>query len=191
MSPKRKPVHKTSLVKKEFSIDLTLLGNRQLFLYDVVDEDSAPVIIKAMYALDTINHNPIMVYLNTPGGSCSDGLAIIDAMKTVESPIVTIISNEVCSMGGHISVAGNKRVCYPNSVWMAHDMATYMEDYSGKIRDRAKFLEKYYKILEENLRKHTKLSEKELKKARDGELWLFAEEMLEKGIVDEILPYGK
>lgn len=187
MAPKRKPSHKTRLVKNEFDIDLTLLGNRQLFLYDVVHEESSLKLIKSLYALDTVNNKPIMLYLNTPGGSCSDGLAIIDAIKTIESPVVTVITNEVCSMGGHISVVGNKRICYPNSVFMAHDMATYMEDYSGKIRDRARFLEKYYKILEENLRNHTNLSEKELKQARNGELWLFADEMLAKGIVDEIL----
>jgi ATP-dependent Clp protease protease subunit len=188
MNPKkRKPAHKTSLVKKEFDIDLTLLGNRQLFLYDAVDEDSSLKIIKALYALDTLNTKPIMLYLNTPGGHCSDGLSIIDAIKTITSPVVTIITNEVCSMGGHISVAGNKRACYENSVWMAHDMASYVEDYSLKIKDRAEFLEKYYNILEENLRKHTKLSDKEIEKARVGELWLFADDMLEKGIVDEII----
>lgn len=191
MAPKRKPSHKTSLVKQEFDVDLTLLGNRQIFLFNTVDEDSSVKIIKTLYALDTLNHNPVMIYLNTPGGSCSDGLAIIDAIKTIESPVVTIITNEVCSMGGHISIAGNKRVCYPNSVWMAHDMSSYVEDYSLKIYDRAKFLENYYKILEENFRKHTKLNNAEIKKARVGELWLFANEMLEKGIVDEILPYGK
>lgn len=190
MKPKRKPVHKTSLVKKEFDIDLTLLGNRQLFLYDVVDEDSSVKIIKALYALDTVNHNPIMLYLNTPGGSCSDGMAIIDAMRTIESPIVTIITNEVCSMGGHISVAGNKRVCYPNSVWMAHDAAGYSEDYFLKMKDRVKFYENYYDVvLNPNLKKYTKLTDEELLKARVGELWLFADEMLEKGIVDEVLSY--
>jgi len=191
MSPKRKPIHKTSLVKKEFDIDLTLLGNRQLFLYDVIDEESAPKIIKALYALDTLNHNPIMLYLNTPGGNCSDGLAIIDAMKTIESPVVTIITNEVCSMGSHISVSGDKRVCYENSVWMAHDMSTSMEDYSGKLKYRAKFLEEYYELLEENLRKHTNLTEKELKLARDGELWFFSNAMLDKNIVDEIIVHKK
>lgn len=187
MSPKRKPKHKTSLVKKEFDINLTLLGNRQLFLYDVVDEESSVKLIKSLYALDTMNHNPIMLYLNTPGGHCSDGLAIIDAMRTIESPVVTVITNEVCSMGGHISVAGNKRVCYESSVFMAHDMSSYVEDYSLKIHDRAKFLEKYYSILEKNLKKYTKLTPTDLKKARVGELWLFADEMLDKGIVDEII----
>lgn len=187
MTSKRKPAHKTHLIKKEFDVDLTLLTNRQLFLFDEVNEETSTQIIKALYALDTVNKNPIMLYLNTPGGSCSDGLAIIDAMRTIESPVVTIITNEVCSMGGHIAVAGNKRVCYQNSIFMAHDMSTYMEDYSGKIKYRANFLEEYYKILENNLKKYTKLNTEELKLARDGELWLFAPQMLEKGIVDEIL----
>lgn len=191
MKSKKRPITKTRIIKQEFDINLTLLGNRQLFLHEVIDEETAPKIIKALYALDTINHKPIMLYLNTPGGSCSDGLAIIDAMKTIDSPVVTIITNEVCSMGGHISIAGDKRVCYENSVFMAHDMSTYMEDYSGKIKYRARFLEKYYDLLEENLRKHTKLTEKELKLARDGELWLFADEMLSKGIVDEIILHKK
>lgn len=187
MNPKRKkPAHRRSLIKQEFDVDLTLLENRQLFLFEVINEDSAIRIVKSLYALDAVNNNPIMLYLNTPGGSCSDGLAIIDAMRTIDSPVVTIITNEVCSMGGHIAINGNKRVCYPNSVFMAHDMATYMDDYSGKIKDRAIFLEKYYALLEDNLKKNTKLSAEELLQARNGELWLFADEMKRKGIVDEI-----
>ena len=91
-------------------------------------------------------------------------------------------------MGGHISVAGNKRVCYSKSVFMAHDAAGYIEDYFTKIRDRAKFYEEYYdRVLNSNLKKYTKLTDEELLQARNGELWLFAEEMLEKGIVDEII----
>lgn len=186
MSLRKKPSYKTSHIKKEFDIELTLLGNRQLFLYDIIDEESSIKIIKSLYALDAVNHNPIMLYLDTPGGSCSDGMAIIDAMRTIESPVVTIISNQVCSMGGHISVAGNKRICYPSSVCMMHDITTYMEDYSGKIKYRAEYLEKYYTLLEQNLKKYTKLTNTDLQKARNGELWLFAEEMLEKGVVDEI-----
>jgi len=170
----------------EYKIDDILLKNRQLFLYDVIDEESSIQIIKSLYALDSINHKPIMMYLNSPGGHCSDGLSIIDTMRTIESPVVTIITNQVCSMGGHISIAGNKRVCYPNSVFMAHDMSTGMIDYSGKIRDRAKYLEKYYALLENNLKKYTKLTAEQIQQARNGELWLFSHDMLKYGIVDEI-----
>ena len=186
-NPRRKPAKKKRVIKQEFDVDLTLLQNRQLFLFEDINEKSSKKIIKKLYALDTINSKPIMMYINSPGGSCSDGFAIIDAMKTVRSPIVTIISNEVCSMAGHISVNGDHRVCYENSIFMAHDMASYVEDYSLKIRDRADFLETLYQLLENNLKKHTKLSSEELLKSRTGELWLFADDMLKKGIVDEIL----
>lgn len=188
MKPKkRKPAYKKRLPKHEFDVDLTLLKNRQLFLHQEINDDSARQINKHLFALDTLNHDPIMLYIDSPGGSCSAGLSIINAMKTVDSPIVTIINSEVCSMGGQISVAGDKRVCYENSVWMAHDASTYMEDYFGKIEDRAPFLKKYKKLLDDNLRKHTKLTEAEIRRAKNGELWLFADAMLEKGIVDEII----
>jgi ATP-dependent Clp protease protease subunit len=191
MKSKRKPAYKKTVPKQEFDVDLTLLKNRQIFLQEEINDKTAIDINKKLFALDTLNHNPIMLYIDSPGGSCSAGLSIINIMKTIDSPVVTIINSEVCSMGGHISIAGDKRVCYSNSVFMAHDMSTYMEDYSGKIKHRAKFLEKYYDLLEENLRKHTNLTEKELRQARDGELWLFADEMLDKGIVDEIILHDK
>ncbi len=188
MKPKkRKPVYKKSAPRQEFDIEQTLLKNRQLFLYDHVDDDSILKLCKQLYALDTVNHDPIMLYINSGGGSCSAGLALINTMKTIDSPVVTIINEEVCSMGGHISVAGDKRVCYEDSVFMAHDAATYIEDYFGKIEDRAEFLKKYKKLLDDNLRRHTNLSEAQLKRAKNGELWLFSEEMLEFGIVDEII----
>lgn len=187
MRKKKEPAYKNRTDKQEFDVELTLLKNRQLFLNDGITNESVTKQIKAMFALDTINHYPIMLYINSGGGSCTAGFALINAMKTVDSPIVTIINSEVCSMGGHISVAGNHRTCYEDSVFMAHDPATYMEDYFGKIKYRARFLERYFDIIEANLRRHTKLSDEELLLARHGELWLVADEMLEKGIVDEII----
>lgn len=188
MAPKkRKPAKKNKLVKQEFDVEQTLLKNRQIFLFDTIDEDSAKKIVKHIYALDTLNNDPIHLYINSPGGSCTDGFAIIDAMNTVKSPVVTIITNEVCSMAAHISSAGDLRVCYENSVWMIHDMTAGVEDYSGKIKYRAKYLEKYYELLENNIRINTDLTEKEIKLARNGELWFFADDMLEKNIVDEVI----
>lgn len=190
MNPKKRTPasKKKKFIKFDFDVDQTLLKNRQIFdLYDSIDEDSAKKTIKKLYALDTINHNPIHLYINSGGGCCSSGMAIINAMKTVKSPVVTIIE-EVCSMGGHISVAGDKRVCYESSVWMAHDAQGDAEDYFQKMIARADFCKKYYdKVLEKNLRDHTKLTESDLKKAKNQELWLFPDDMLKKGVVDEII----
>ncbi len=187
MAPRRKPAHRKSLIKEEFDVNLTLLGNRQLFLFDDINDSSAVGTVKKMYALDTVNQNPIMLYINSGGGSASAGLSIMNAMRTIDSPIVTVISGEVCSMGTYIAMAGNKRVCYEDSSWMAHDLTDFVEDTSQKIIDRAAYLKVFCKIMSDKLRKYTNLSEKEIEKARNGELWLTADELLDKGIVDEII----
>ena len=191
MSPRKRPAKKARMIKQEFDVDLTLLANRQLFLQEEIDEETSQRINKHLFALDTVSHKPIMIYIDSPGGSCSSGISIINAMKTIESPVVTIIIGEACSMAGQISIAGNKRSCYENSVWMVHDRATYMEDYFAKIKDRAKFLDEYDKLLEKHLREHTKLTDKEIKRSKNGELWLFSEDMINKGIVDEIILHSK
>lgn len=188
---KRKPATKIRIIKREFDVDLTLLANRQLFLQEEIDEDSAQKINKHLFALDTVNHKPIMLYIDSLGGCCSAGFSIINTMKTIESSVITIINGEASSTAGSIAISGNKRVCYENSSWMAHDVETEFEGPSMKFKDRAKYIEKYYQLIEINLRQHTKLTEKELKKARNGELWLFADDMLDKGIVDEIIVHEK
>ena len=118
----------------------------------------------------------------------SAGFALINVMQKVKSKIITIVNSEACSMASMIAIAGNERWITPNGVIMFHDMAGGIGgDYSLKVKDRAIFLEKYYKLLENHMKKHTKLSIKEIRKARIGELWLFADECLKKGVVDKII----
>jgi len=191
MSPKRKPAHRKSLVKNEFDVDLTVLGNRQIFLFEEVTQALAKKIIKQLYALDTLNHNPIMLYINSEGGNCACGLAIINAMRTIESPVVTIITGEASSIAAHISVSGNKRVAYADGVWFEHSLDTYFEGNAAKLNNHNDFIKKYKKLLNDNLRLYTNLTELDIKKIDIEDMYLYAEEMLDIGIVDEILPYGK
>lgn len=165
-----------------------LFKSRNVFLSEGVTDKTADVIIKQLLALDEIKVAPIKFWLNSPGGSCCAGLAIIEVMKQIKSKVITIINSEVCSMGGHISVAGDERWIVPTGVFMAHDMAGGIGgDYSLKVKDRAIFMEQYYSLLENNLRKHTNLSEEQLLRARTGELWLFASDCIQYGVVDKIL----
>lgn len=174
--------------KKEIDVEQLMLRERAIFIYENITNKSALDIIKKIKALDSINHKPIHIWINSRGGSCSAGFALINIFKTVESKIVTIINAEVCSMASHISIAGDVRLIVPNGVAMFHDMAGGIGgDYSLKVRDRAEYLEKYYQLLDKHMRKYTKLSEKELKQARTGELWLFAEDCVKKGVVDKII----
>jgi len=174
--------------KPEIVIDQILLNQRELFLYDSVTQESAQKLIKEIIVLDSKKHAPINLWINSPGGNVTAGLAIINIMKSVKSKITTIVNSEACSMASQISIVGDKRIITANGFWMAHDMSGGITgDYLGKVKYRAKYLEKLFDVLEEDYKKYTKLTKKDLEIARNGELWLNAEQCLEKGIVDKIL----
>lgn len=185
MFNKKKKVEKV-IVK--IDIAQLMLKERNIFIYGTIQDKTILPVIQTIYALDSISHKPINLWLNSCGGSCNTGLALINVIRMVKSKIITIVNSEVCSMGAHISIAGNERLIVPNGVVMFHDMSGGITgDYSLKVKDRAKYVEKYYQLLEANIRKYTKLSEKEIRKARTGELWLFAKDCIKKGVADKII----
>jgi ATP-dependent protease ClpP protease subunit len=110
-------------------------------------------------------------------------------MKIISSPVVTIISGEASSVASHISIAGDKRVCYEDAVWFDHKLKTYFEGGSSQLDNHNDFIKKYKKLFNDQLRTYTKLTEADIKKVDSEDLYLYADEMLEKGIVDEIILY--
>lgn len=189
--PKKK-LQKRNVCNK-FDVDQELLFGKQVFLYGVIDDTLVKHVVKKLLALDRIfsrekNPSPITLWINSPGGSVLSGLALIDTMQALRTPVVTVVSGHACSMAGLIAVCGASRVITKNSIWMAHDMSGGVSsDYATKVVDRAEFVKWAQSKIFEILRKHTKLSEKELDKARHGELWLDAEECRIKGVVDVIV----
>jgi len=180
---------KKKKVKSEIKIDDILLKHRRLFLYGIVDDKKMEQLTKSILVLEGLSKTkPIYLYINSPGGSVSDGFALINTIKLIKCPVYTIINGEACSMGGLISIAGTKRYITKNAFWMSHDMrGGIWGDYSGKVEYRAEFIKKCWKMIEDHLKQHTKLTNKEIEIARNGELWLSPEECLEKGIVDKLL----
>ena len=172
----------------EIKIEDVLLKDRKLFLYNEVKAENMEKIVKQLFVLDKLNHKPIYLYINSPGGSVSDGFSLINSIKLLKSLVITIITGEACSMGGLISIAGNKRFMTKNSFWMGHDMrGGIWGDYSGKVEHRAEYIKKCWKMIENHLREYTKLTNKDLEQLRNGELWLSPEECLEKKIIDKII----
>jgi ATP-dependent Clp protease protease subunit len=174
------------------NIDDSILKTREVYLYDHINEKSVLKLIKEIKTLDAINKKPIKLWINSPGGTTVDGLALINIIRSLQSKIITIINGEACSMASQISVAGDMRYMYENSWWMAHDMKGGINgDYTGKVIYRAKWLEQHYQYLIDSYRKFTKLTDKDLELAKNGELWLNAEQCLKKGIIDKILKTGE
>lgn len=184
-------INKKQIIKKEppeFKPNDILIKNRELFLYEEVTEASVTRLIKEIKALDYVNHNPITLWINSPGGSTTNGLALINVMRAIKSQIITIINTQAASMASQIAVAGNVRKMAHNGWLMIHDMSGGISsDYSGKIKYRAQWIERHYKNLEDIYKRFTKLTNEDLEIARNGELWLDAKECLEKSIVDEII----
>jgi len=183
----KKNPNRKSIYKEELKIDQILLHHRQVFLTGEIDEEKAHNIVTTLTALDAYRKAPIVIWINSPGGSIYDGFAIIDSMLSIGSPVVTVVQGKACSMAAIISIFGDKRYISKNSVWMAHDVACGNWDYVTKVKDRFANSEKLQSKAFTMLRDNTKLTEQDLEKARHGELWLDAEECLKKGIVEEII----
>lgn len=162
---------------------------RYILLYDEINSMSADMVVSKLRGMDIINHKPIYLEINSPGGSVPDGMSIINTMEHIKSKVITIISGQACSMAALISICGDKRLIYSNSYWMQHSTSDIVGDYVQYIKDRTRFLCEFEHRTEKILKIHSKLSDNDIMKIRTGELWLNSEECLKKGVVDEIIDY--
>ena len=173
----------------EVDIDRILWIERQLFLFDEsIDNKVALRLIKQLKALNYVNDKtPITIWINCYGGQCDAGLSIIDAIQKSKAPIATWISGVACSMASLISIVGDARIMYKHAVWMSHPTKVGQTDYVPFIKDRMISHNIWQKTKLTLLKKHTKLTKKEITKVLSGEMWLTAQQCLKKGIIDKIV----
>jgi len=163
--------------------------SRHILLYDEINNASSDVVCSKLRAMDILNHKPIKLEINSGGGSVADGMSIINTIEHIASPVITIISGQVCSMAALISICGDRRLIYANSYWMQHSTSDIVGDYINYIKDRTKFLCEFEHRTEKMLKNRTKLTNGDIMKIRTGELWLSADQCLQKGTVDEIISF--
>jgi ATP-dependent Clp protease protease subunit len=161
--------------------------NRYILLYDEINNMSSDIVCSKLRAMDILNHKPIYLEINSPGGSVPDGMSIINTIEHIKSPVVTIISGQACSMAALISICGDYRLIYSNSYFMQHSSSDIVGDYINYIKDRTKFLCEFEHRTEKILKLKTKLTNNDILKIRTGELWLNADQCLTKGIVEKII----
>lgn len=178
----------TSFKKLQYEIDVNqlLLHSRQLHLTGHVSEKVTQPLIDQIMTLQLISDEPIILWINSPGGYCTDGFALVDTIRMSKVPIYTIVRGQACSMAAVISVSGHYRYITENSWWMAHDVFGGGLDYAEKIKERINYTLELQKQVFEFWTQHTKLTKEELDKARFQELWLNPEQCLAKGIVDKV-----
>ena len=182
-------IEKTNNSERAYDIYSRLLKDRIIILNGEIDDNSANIVVAQLLYLDSINHDDISLYINSPGGSITSGMAIYDTMNFIKSEVSTICIGMAASMGAFLLSSGKKgkRYCLPNSEVMIHQPLGGASGQATEIKIAAehilKIKDKLNKILASNTNKDIKTIE--LDTERDN--YLSAQEALEYGLIDQIL----
>ena len=183
-------VEETNRGERAYDIYSRLLKERVVFLGDEVNSATANIVVAQLLHLAFEDpKKDIKLYINSPGGSVYDGLAIIDTMNYIEPDVQTIGIGLQASMGAMLLSAGakGKRYVLPNSRIMIHQPSSGTQ---GKITDQEIALKEgiYFKQkLAEMLAKNTGKDVKQVIKDMDRDNWMSAEEAKTYGLIDEVL----
>lgn len=187
-------IEKSPYGERAYDIYSRLLKERIIFLGGPIDDVVANSVIAQLLFLDHEDaKKDIQLYLNTPGGSVSAGLAIYDTMQHVKSPVSTICVGMAASMGSALLAAGakGKRFVLPNSEIMLHQIMGGVEGQASDIEISAKHILKLKDRLNHILVKHTGQKLDKIERDTDRDYWMTAEEAKQYGIVDEIVKTKK
>ena len=182
-------IEKSSNGEKVYDIYSRLLKDRIIILTGEIDDNTANIVVAQLLYLDSINNNDISLYINSPGGSITAGMAIYDTMNFIKSDVSTICLGMAASMGAFLLSSGTKgkRYCLPNSEVMIHQPLGGASGQATEIKIAAehilKIKEKLNKILASNTNKDIKTIEFDTE--RDN--YLSSEEALKYGLIDQIL----
>ena len=184
-------VEQTSRGERAYDIYSRLLKDNVIFLGQPIDDTVSNLIIAQMLFLEAENpEKDISIYINSPGGSITAGLAIYDTMQYVKPDIATICIGQAASMAAVLLASGNKgkRYCLPNSRVLIHQ--PWMQGLGGQATDidiHAKDIIRQRHRLNEILASHTGQSVEKIARDTDRDYILQAPEAVEYGIVDQVI----
>ena len=167
-----------------------LMMDRIIFLGVPIDDDVANIIqAQLLFLASTDSGADISLYINTPGGQVTSGLAIYDTMQLVEPDVATICTGMAASMGSVLLCAGakGKRSCLPHSRVLIHQPLGGAQGQASDIMIAAKEIEKTRKELYDIISQHSGQPYERVFADADRDFWMTAQEALDYGMVDEIL----
>ena len=185
-------IEKTGRGERAYDIYSRLLKDRIIMLGGPVMDDSAQLVIAQMLFLSTEDPEAdIHFYINSPGGSVSAGMGIIDTMKFLRCDVATTCIGMCASMGACLLAAGTKgkRYCLPNSQVMLHQpliggvMQGQATDLGIEAKHMLRLRDRMYKMMSDYTGKDAEVIHRDF----DRNKWLFAEEAVEYGVADKIL----
>jgi len=182
-------VEQTGKGERAFDIYSRLLKERIIFLVGPVDETMSSLVCAQLLFLESENpEKEISLYINSPGGVVSDGLAIYDTMQFIQCPVSTLCFGQAASMGSFLLAAGDKgkRYSLPNSRIMVHQPSAGFRGQATDIEIHAKEVLSLKKRLNELYSTHTGQAVEAIETALDRDNFMSAEDAKKFGIIDEI-----
>ena len=187
-------IEQTHRGERSYDIYSRLLKDRIIMLGTEIDDDVANVIVAQMLFLESEDPDKdISIYINSPGGSVTAGLAIYDTMQYVKPAVSTICIGQAASMGAVLLLAGakGKRYSLPNSRIMIHQPMGGARGQATDIDIQAREILRLKARLNEIIQKHTSQPIERIEKDTDRDYFMGAGEAKEYGIIDEVIVHKK
>lgn len=175
--------------ERSYDIFSRLLKERIVFVSGEINDSLANTVVASLLYLDSINHDDISIYINSPGGSVSAGFAIYDTMQFVASDVSTICIGMAASMGAFLLSSGTpgKRYSLPNADIMIHQPLGGAEGQASDIKIAADRIILLRKRLNKILAKNTKNSLRKIEKDTERDYYLDTEEAVLYGLIDKVI----
>ena len=183
-------IEQSSKGERAFDIFSRLLRERIIFLGTPVDDMVANLIVAQMLLLDSENpEKDIMLYINSPGGSVTAGLAIYDTMQHIRADVQTICLGQAASMGAFLLCSGakGKRMALPHSRLLIHQPLGGAQGQATDIEIQAQEILRIKKTLNEIMASNTGQSIKKIEKDTDRDYIMTPQEALEYGMIDKVI----
>ena len=195
-------VESESKGERSYDIYSRLMKDRIIMMQGVVEDNMANLIVAQMLYLESVNsEKPIKLYVNSPGGSVTAGLAIYDTMQFVKAPVHTMVMGQAASMGSFLAQAGaaGHRYVLPESRTMIHRVSSGTRGTSGSVHVQELEFEDARRHFEESKRLNTRLTElyvrhntagktyEELFETMKFDTFLSAQEAVDNGLADKVV----
>jgi ATP-dependent Clp protease protease subunit len=184
-------IEQTGKGERSYDIYSRLLKDRIIFIGTEVDDNVANLVVAQLLFLQMEDpKRDINLYINSPGGSVTAGLAMYDTMQFVTCDVATYCIGMAASMGAFLLAGGakGKRFALPNADIMIHQVSGGARGTASDVERTVENMLKTKKRLNRLLAKHTGKSEEEVSRDSDRDYWMSAEEAKAYGIVDQVVP---
>ncbi len=183
-------IEKTNMGERAYDIYSRLLKDNIIMLGSPIDDEVANVIVAQLLFLESQDKTKdIKLYINSPGGSVTAGLAIYDAMQYVKNDVSTICIGMAASMGAVLLAGGakNKRFALPNAEVMIHQVLGGMQGQASDIKIHAERILKTRDQLNKILAKHTGQAMKKIEQDTERDNFMDADDALKYGLIDKVI----